>query len=749
MTHSTVRRRSGVARIAGIVAATALAGSGVVATSTTAFAEETAGADVPSLQTFDASDFKAQAAELPAGLINAIDRDLGVSAAEYLANAAAANVASEVIATLGDAGTNINGAVFDSSSQALTVYVGSDADVALVEGTGAKVVVGDAPASEVPADHEFAPYADFKGGYGYVVEVEDEGFGRCSAGFNGFAAGGPAILTAGHCNADEYQGAVQHIEQTQPWSPSHDGTPEWVTELFGGTVGAGGQFHFGDGHDAGLIPAAGDWTFPAAVSEWGNNGIGDPTSGEVSVANHVDPVVGMEICRSGASSGFHCGDILEVDRTEPIGGPEVTGFVTDACATQGDSGGSFLSGNAAVGTLTGGSAAFDPDPVYACDAWQDGYTTFAYPISGSDYSSLAYFSGFELKVRIATPTVTAPADGAETGPKPTFKGSVDHGSPNYTAYVTVDGKQYDAAVDTGGDFSVRVSDELEPGTHSYELVIGYGNESRSEVVSGSITVVEGPVVEQLVVSSPGDGQTTSSARPSFDGSGQAGAEVTLTVGDDSYGSATVADDGSWTIEPDSDLPKAQRFDAVVTQSFEGDEQSVTVADLGIRVSDVTITSPEDGSEVAGDVVFEGTAEPGSDIWITLIPAGAEGDDSEGMALTTFNEGDDDTELWEGEFTFEGNAWTFTPAEPLENGEYTVEVDAQLGDDTDLGASSASSTFTVVKGGGGDAGGGDDDGGLPDTGSSTLPLIIGAIVLVLAGGGALVVVRARRNSSSVA
>jgi hypothetical protein len=209
--------------------------------------------------------------------------------------------------------------------------------------------------------------------------------------------------------------------------------------------------------------------------------------------------------------------------------------------------------------------------------------------------------------------------------------------------------------------------------------------------------------EQLTVGSPSDGQVTGNARPGFTGTGQPGATVTLTVGGEAYGEAAVGEDGSWSLTPSADLPVGQRFDATVTQTFEGDTQAVTVADLGVTVPSVTIAEPEDGSTVAGDVVFSGTAYEGATLSLAI----------EGTVTESSERVQTAADEWEGELEVgEDGAWTFTPAEPLENGEYTLTASATVeGGDPELTTSETSVSFTV-------AAEGDDDGdSLPDTGSS--------------------------------
>ena len=60
------------------------------------------------------------------------------------------------------------------------------------------------------------------------------------------------------------------------------------------------------------------------------------------------------MCRSGRTTGWHCGTIQVRDEAVKYSQGVVTGLVrTDACAEPGDSGGSFIAGNQAQGVASG------------------------------------------------------------------------------------------------------------------------------------------------------------------------------------------------------------------------------------------------------------------------------------------------------------------------------------------------------------------------------------------------------------
>ncbi|WP_157574445.1 Ig-like domain-containing protein [Jiangella muralis] len=764
-------RRRGVARVSGVMGVCALVSAGVVITSTAASAEEES--VTGTLQTFATEAFAPQADELPTGLVEAIQRDLGISAEEYLANAAAAKVAADVVAELEAAGVNINASAI--SGQDVTIYVEAEADVAAAEAVGATVKVGVPEVPDGLEQQELYAQDDFKGGYGYATADDPEApsaLYRCSAGLNGTSGGNPVNFTAGHCGYEFDEGhPMFHLPLDGPLfdSDSWVGTPGNMPPFLSEPLGENGPMHFGageDGNDGGLLNITEpSWTPVPQVATWGG-GTEAPDAGEsVNVYDSTDAIAGQPACKSGATSGWTCGEVLYAEDTVQLSTEEtVTAFIFTACMLSGDSGGAIVSGNYALGvdsfstaatTATCDSSNWDPATDYDPAEGFDGDIGGGFAVtSGSANAETLFGDAYSLSIHVGTPAVTSPEDGATTGQTPTISGSIDAAEGATVTVAIEDGPTVEGTVGADGAWSAKVDEALAPGTYNYTATASHTANGASDVTTGgettgSFEVVE-KQVEDLAVDAPTEGQTTGDARPPFSGTGQPGATVALTVGDAEFGSAEVGEDGSWTIAPESDLPVGVRFDAVVTQTFEDDTQKVTVAGLGIEAAAVTVTAPEDGSTVAGDVNFEGTSFAGADIGLLLEEAAdAAGDDAQ-PRLGLRAEGQDDVEEWAGEFaTDDAGNWTFDPAEDLPEGEYTITAQASLeGGDPELSSSEAVASFTVSNGDGGDNGNGEDgDEDLPDTGSSgTTWMVVGGIALLLAGGAA-VAVRARRNTTA--
>ncbi|WP_438484542.1 S1 family peptidase [Streptomyces sp. S186] len=174
--------------------------------------------------------------------------------------------------------------------------------------------------------------------------------GICSVGFS---VTGPhhfqGFLTAGHCT----------LKANQP-AYGKDGT-RIGTSNEGGTHSVNGY-----AGDYGLVAVnQRGWKLTPEVRGQG----GSP----VTVTGAQKGIVGMSICHSGQTSGWHCGEITRTDQTVDYGTTVISGLsFTNACSAAGDSGGSYVSqpgAPKAVGVHSGGGAA-------TCDVGGDTVTIF-------------------------------------------------------------------------------------------------------------------------------------------------------------------------------------------------------------------------------------------------------------------------------------------------------------------------------------------------------------------------------------
>ncbi|MFE9243901.1 S1 family peptidase [Nocardiopsis sp. NPDC006938] len=197
----------------------------------------------------------------------------------------------------------------------LEVLEGSGADV---DGLLADAGV-DASAVEVTSSEQPELYAQIIGGLAYTMG------GRCSVGFAATnASGQPGFVTAGHCGRVGTQVTIG------------DGRGVFEQSVF-------------PGNDAAFVRGTSNFTLTNLVSRYN-------TGGYATVTGHSQAPIGSSVCRSGSTTGWHCGTIQA--RGQSVSYPEgtVTNMTrTTVCAEPGDSGGSYISGTQAQGVTSGGS----------------------------------------------------------------------------------------------------------------------------------------------------------------------------------------------------------------------------------------------------------------------------------------------------------------------------------------------------------------------------------------------------------
>ncbi|WP_418955503.1 carbohydrate-binding protein [Streptomyces tritici] len=165
------------------------------------------------------------------------------------------------------------------------------------------------------------PLYDIRGGDAYYMG----GGGRCSVGFAVTRGTTQGFATAGHCG--------RAGTSTSGYNQVAQGT--FQASVF-------------PGNDMAWVAANGNWTATPYVK--GSGGA------QVQVTGSVLQPVGASVCRSGSTTGWHCGTIQQHNTSVTYPEGTISGVTrTTVCAEPGDSGGSYISGSQAQGVTSGGS----------------------------------------------------------------------------------------------------------------------------------------------------------------------------------------------------------------------------------------------------------------------------------------------------------------------------------------------------------------------------------------------------------
>ncbi|MEV6751110.1 carbohydrate-binding protein [Streptomyces sp. NPDC051214] len=173
---------------------------------------------------------------------------------------------------------------------------------------------------KVSADRPRALH-DVRGGDAYYIDEK----ARCSVGFSVTKGAQQGFASAGHCGK---AGA----------------------KTTGFNKVAQGAF------EASVFPAK-DMSWVAVNDQWtATPRVKGEKETDVQVAGSVQALVGAAVCRSGSTTGWHCGTIEQHGTSVSYSEGVIEGVTrTTVCAEPGDSGGSYLSGTQAQGVTSGGS----------------------------------------------------------------------------------------------------------------------------------------------------------------------------------------------------------------------------------------------------------------------------------------------------------------------------------------------------------------------------------------------------------
>ncbi|MFB9677471.1 S1 family peptidase [Streptosporangium vulgare] len=181
--------------------------------------------------------------------------------------------------------------------------------------------VNPATVRVVPSIEQPQLLSDLVGGNAYYIGTSS----RCSIGFSVTKGTQNGFASAGHCGtAGDTTSGFNHVDQGVFQASTFPNS------------------------DLSWVAVNSDWT----PKPWVSNGAG----GTVNVSGSRVAIVGASICRSGSTTGWHCGTVQQLNTsiTYPQGNVfELTR--TNVCAEPGDSGGSFISIDQAQGVTSGGS----------------------------------------------------------------------------------------------------------------------------------------------------------------------------------------------------------------------------------------------------------------------------------------------------------------------------------------------------------------------------------------------------------
>lgn len=712
-----------------LTAAATIALSGLFI-SAPAFAED--GADLPADPSVTTSETAAP--EAPA------ETAAPTAPVETEAPAAPAPEVLKAVAEAAESGVEVLAVGSNAAGQDVVVVTEASAgEEAAIEEFAAEAELEDPKIVTAAATLEKFAEGDVVGGQGYLSVRESDGAAwACSIGFSAFAPdGSAALLSAGHCAFDDADDKLSATTLSIPnQEPAVGGTgglpadPELLGRFgfaqFGSTNNAAGSNGDTNATDISVIdleagfnplPAVTDWTTAGAsldslaASTIPVTAVGAPTAGAVS--------------KSGRTTGYTTGaidgnDVL--DGWANISGQWVRGFSSNTLAAPGDSGGSVIQGNTAVGVISGGSAA---DP--ATGAEQFTWAT-------SLVHALPKTGGYEVALDLAAPVITSPAAGADVTPGQTVSGT----APGATSVIVNVGAGDQTVPVSNGAFSFAGPVALGAGSISVTSANGF---SRSDTTTIAVTVKAAPLAAPIITS-PTSGTTITPPVTAITGTGLPTADITVVDGAGAtLGTAVVDGTGNWTV--DGLTLGYGSHTVVVTQSRAGEVSPEATASFTVVPVAPGVTSIAGGSAFphdAGPSSLSGTGIDGATVTVVLTGVDAPVAKADAGALAALS----------GVYTttVAGGTWSVTFPEVLMTGSYTVSARQSVSGFVSSATLVSFSVLGVPAPGGGvvaPGGTGNGNGNLAQTGADALvPMGAAAVALALLSGGLLLMARRRRT-----
>ncbi|HEU5126923.1 MAG TPA: S1 family peptidase [Glycomyces sp.] len=306
-------------------------------------------------------------------MIAEMSETFGITAADAYDRLAVESVAADLLAEAPETyGESYAGLWLSADAEEILVATTSAADAADLEAEGATPVLVEHDLAELEAAVADLDAVEAEGVHGYYVDVESNGIVIEAADADAAAALAAAAgvdldmvtvdTTAEAPETYFVRGGDAYLINNASrcsvgFAVRQGSTPGFVTAGHCGSVGAsvtGGEAAPGTFRGS---------VFPGSDRAWVEVGSGEVLynivnmyNGSRYVYNANQAAPGSSICRSGSTTGWHCGTVQALNQTVYYSQGAVSGLTrTSVCAEPGDSGGSFITGNSAQGMTSGGS----------------------------------------------------------------------------------------------------------------------------------------------------------------------------------------------------------------------------------------------------------------------------------------------------------------------------------------------------------------------------------------------------------
>ena len=331
----------------------------------------------------------------------------------------------------------------------------------------------------------------------------------------------------------------------------------------------------------------GDHSLTATATDTGGN-TGPEATGSIGVDTVLeDPVVTID-------------DVVN-DTTPTLTGSTEPGAIVDVSVD-----GTLLC-SSLVADENGDFSCSWPDDVAELD---DGAHEAEVTVTDEAGNTASASKPFDVDTTLPSLGIVSPADGSRTSdPTLTISGT---GEPGLNLTVTIDGESLGVVVvGSGGTWSLVLGSPLTEGEHT---VVAIGTDDAGNEATDASTFIVDLSAPSVTVDTP----EATEKRPVLSGTAEPGATVQISVDGAILGTVIADQDGNYSLTPVSDLSEGlHTLEATATDEV-GNEATATTTFVTDTLTEVAVTSPDDGAKVPGPKPpVAGTAEAGATVVVTV------------------------------------------------------------------------------------------------------------------------------------
>ncbi|TYL48410.1 Ig-like domain-containing protein [Marinomonas sp. IMCC 4694] len=447
------------------------------------------------------------------------------------------------------------------------------------------------------------------------------------------AAGNASLLTGEFTLDTDTQITGGLLATSDSGESDSDNLTKNTTPVFGGTAepGASVVLTINSQNYSTVVPLSGGWAitvsdvlpegeFDYTVVATDKAGNTAQKTGSITIDTSLFVTAKLD---SASDSGESSSDALTKVNTPTISGTAEAGAVINLSIAGASY--SVIANSDQSWSIDVTSPLADGDIVYTVQATDKAGNTVSVDNGLTVDTQAPLFSG---GLSVGSDSGSSSLDGVTNDTRPVFSGMSEVGA---TVSLTIADNDYQVVVDANGEWRIAIEAVMDDGEYDYNAtsIDAAGNTSTlsGRVVIDTLINFTGGLDAGSDTGSSSSDAITQATKPTFSGTGERGAQVSLEIDGATY-LTTVQSNGTWAVAVDQSLADAIHAYRLISTDAAGNQKiinsSVTIDTTspllltgGLSVSSDTGISYQDGVTSNTTPSFLGTVEQGAQVTMTL------------------------------------------------------------------------------------------------------------------------------------